>query len=343
MTSIFQNRKIFLKNILNKKIFETKDNILYFYPVDLLPLSRFPFVKTVNLKLASIFLNIYANFRFIKNKKILWMFYPHLVSLTNYFKKNYTLVYDIIDFYTDPNPKKDKLLFEQKKELLIKADIVTAISNTLKKQYSKIFRNKKITVIPQGFNLNKIRKNIKIKQLENLKNIVGYTGALNERLDYNLLLKLISKTPKINYVFVGPIEENPNFSAQNKKKEIKKLFSFKNFVWLDQQPKEKIPSIIKYFDVCIIPYDILQKFNKFCYPMKLFEYFYAEKPVVSTPIEELKYFDELVKIGKDADEWQNHINHLLKNKWPKNLKEIEKKLAKNNSWKNKIEKISSLL
>lgn len=77
--------------------------------------------------------------------------------------------------------------------------------------------------------------------------------------------------------------------------------------------------------------------------MKLFEYFYAEKPVISTPIEELKYFPKLVKIGKNSDEWKNHIDSLIQKKWPNDLKNLGKKLTKDNSWENKIEKISSLL
>lgn len=339
-TNFFQSRKVFLKKITNKKKFEKQNGIFYFYPIDILPFSRFSWVKKINLKISILFLRSYIWLKFYRNPKIIWIFYPHLVFLLDYFKK-YKKIYDIIDFYTNPDPKKNNILFIQKKKMLEKSDVTTAISNTLKKQYLKI-SNQKITIVPQGFKPDKSQK-VRFPKLEKLKNIVGYIGAINERLDFDLLIELIKKTPNINYVFVGPIEENPDFSLQNKKKEIKKLLLYKNFIWLDRQPKEKIASIIEYFDVCIIPYDISQEFNRLCYPMKLFEYFYAGKPVVSTPIEELKHFPKLIKIGKNADEWEKYLYGLLQKKWPDKFKNLGKKLAENNSWENKIKKTSSLL
>ena len=75
--------------------------------------------------------------------------------------------------------------------------------------------------------------------------------------------------------------------------------------------------------------------------MKLFEYFYLGKPVISTPIEELKRFPKFVKIGKTAKEWEKHIKFLLSKPWP--YQKEQKKLAKENSWKSKIEVISKII
>lgn len=79
------------------------------------------------------------------------------------------------------------------------------------------------------------------------------------------------------------------------------------------------------------------------YPMKLFEYFYAGKPVVSTPIEELKRFPKYVKTGNAADEWEKHIRMLLSRPWPKVYMGEQRELARKNSWDKKIQAISSVI
>jgi glycosyltransferase involved in cell wall biosynthesis len=70
--------------------------------------------------------------------------------------------------------------------------------------------------------------------------------------------------------------------------------------------------------------------------MKLFEYFAMGKPVISTPIEELKQFPNLVFIGDTPKSWQQHIDQILSRPWPKNLQFQQKVLARKNSWHNKI-------
>lgn len=77
--------------------------------------------------------------------------------------------------------------------------------------------------------------------------------------------------------------------------------------------------------------------------MVLFEYFYMGKPVVSTPIEELKRFPKYVKIGKDYKEWERIIEDFLSKPWPKNYQMEQRKLAEENSWENKINTITSFI
>jgi hypothetical protein len=73
--------------------------------------------------------------------------------------------------------------------------------------------------------------------------------------------------------------------------------------------------------------------------MKLFEYFYMGKPVLATPIEELKRFPKYVKIGRTAEEWEKHIQTLLAKPWPKAYQKEQKRLAVANSWDYKIDAI----
>ena len=128
------------------------------------------------------------------------------------------------------------------------------------------------------------------------------------------------------------------------KRLIQELKSLKN-IYLVPRTKSRlvIKEVIKNFDIGIIPYDVSHDFNRYCYPMKLFEYFYMGKPVISTPIDELKRFPKFVKIGESSIDWEKHIKSLLSMSWPVKYKEEQKKLAEENSWENKIEAINKVL
>jgi hypothetical protein len=100
-----------------------------------------------------------------------------------------------------------------------------------------------------------------------------------------------------------------------------------------------VKEMLKHIDIGMIPYDVSQEFNRYSYPMKLFEYFYMGKPVISTPIEELKRFPMYVYMGKSAREWIGGIEKLSSYSWPDMNQKEQRKLAQENSWVQKIDKI----
>jgi hypothetical protein len=75
----------------------------------------------------------------------------------------------------------------------------------------------------------------------------------------------------------------------------------------------------------------------------LFEYFYMGKPVLATPIEELKRFPAFVTIGKTVEDWEKHITILLSKPWPLRFQKEQKQLAIENSWNRKICQITNVI
>ena len=92
----------------------------------------------------------------------------------------------------------------------------------------------------------------------------------------------------------------------------------------------------------MIPYNASLDFNKYCLPMKLYEYFYIGIPVISTLIIELKQFPNFVNIGSSVQEWITVLNNILPKTWNKSLQKEQKRIATNNSWVNKLEVISTI-
>lgn len=327
-------------------VFSTYLNGLkYLTPIYILPFRKNDFIKKTNMFLYFFFLQIklFAT-HFHSSKKIIWMFFPQLSFLVKNTFFSWKILYDIVDTYTySPEMGGSKKLKTDKKYLLQKSDKVFAISETLKNEFETL-THKKISLVPQGFDLRSFSQQKKSSKITppNNKPCIGFVGQINQRLDTNLLFSLISQNPQWNFVFVGPKNFNTDIEIKNKKEVIQKIFKQPNFFWFDTQPKNTIPSLIKKFDVTTIPYDISIEFNKLSYPMKLFEYFYLKKPVITTPILELTHpkFSHLLTVGKNAKEWEKSIRNILKQKKISSNQEEQKRLAQENSWEEKIKAIS---
>lgn len=339
--------------VLKKKpeLFKKHSKNFYIYrPLQIIPFRRFKVIHNLN-----IFLNLLlvkailslANLTTETKDKFLWVFHPKLYPLTKLFGKGYKLIYDCVDFYDfGLKGEERERLKEYERKLTKEAFVVTANSKVLFDHLKKT--RKDVHLVPQGFRIKHFKEFKKRKRksptkivVDKNKPTIGLVGGINHRLDFNLLKNLIDNNPRWNFVLWGPIQKPRKKGAFPKNLDY--LISRKNVIYGVSDKKEEIPAIIDKFDIGIIPYDVSQDFNKYCYPMKIFEYFYMGKPVVSTPIEELKRFPKLVKIGRDANEWEKHIKTLLSKPWPEQHRKEQKRLARENSWKNKVDTMLSSL
>lgn len=335
--------------------FFDNNNIVVISPLTLFPLRL---MKLKVVEKMNRYLSLLHTAAFIKrvNADYLWYFDPADINLTKLIKHSTKTIYDCVDYFSTLDPELDETIKSNEAQLIKKVDYFFTNSNALKKVKQHI--RKADAVVPQGFDIEafetknppspKEKKEIlSVKRLS--KSIphprVGFVGNLTYRLNFKLLRSLIKKMPKISFVFTDaflPMPADDKF--RDTEKLIEEIKSFNNVYLVPRtQSRRVIKEIIKSFDIGIIPYDVSLDFNRYCYPMKLFEYFYIGIPVISTPIEELKRFAEYVKIGNSSKEWENHINALLSKPWPKKYVAKQRKLAKNNSWENKIEPIIKLI
>lgn len=309
-----------------------KKGFLY-YPLYIIPFRRFHFIDEINTFINLIVLRTLMWWKFrqkIFNKKILWVFDPECFFMVRAFNSSYKTLYDCVDYHKDSHAQKED-------ELISMCTFFFVNSQTL----YNVHRQKRnyIMRVPQGFRLQEFQRALR-KRTQPTKSsnpVIGYIGGINNRLDYTLLLQLVQKTPQYEYVFVGPVQQHgAKDFIKNVKPSIDRLFSFPNVYHEQEIFKKEIPFIISRFDVAIIPYRMDASYNKYCFPTKVFEYFYMGKPVVSTPIEELKRFPKFIKMSASALGWQKHIHSVLKKPWSVEYRKQQKNLASDNSWERKI-------
>jgi len=320
------------KNVFYPKI----KSVIFFQPIYFFPFQRFLFIKYLNQFLNLLFLKIL----FFKEKIYFWSFDPDFFKMAIY--SNFlriTTIYDCVDFHDHIEPKQQQKIRDMENKLIKSVKYFFVNSKELFKIHSKTrFAD---AIVPQGFSLNlfknKIKKINSISLLKkNKKPIIGFVGGINYRLDYDLLIKLAKRNKNWRFIFWGPIQKQDNDQLKNIQKKQDELFSLEN-VYTNKSLKKTIPSVIEYFDVCIIPYKKSYLFNLYSYPMKVFEYFYKQKPVISSEINELKTFPKnLISISCNYEEWEKSIKKSIKIKESQKNKKIKRQMAINNSWKKKV-------
>lgn len=338
-----------------KRNFPKLKNILFYQPRYLLPLRRFSIIEISNK-----FLNLwYLLLRFGKNrdKKLVWIFDPMFwfFPKIRYFYPRVKSLYDCVDYYWNLNHALKKRIWGMEQKLILSVNYFFVNSYLLEKKKRLI--RKPDAVVPQGFDFESFKPETKYRQPEKRellkikkafskipKPIVGFIGALTYRLDFKLILALVRNMPQVSFVFTNYLLLNPEEDLSVGTSEfLEKIRKCKNVFFVPKAKRPGVKEMIKHFSIGIVPYDISFDFNKYCFPMKLFEYFYAGIPVISTPIEELKRFSKYVMLSNSVYGWETAIKYYLSKPWPKEYKIKQRNLAEENSWEKKIEAITNIV
>lgn len=311
-------------------------NVTFYYPKYPLPFKRFKTILEFNRSVD--FGNLLKKYADGKGV-ILWTFNPVSQAILKIISKrpNSLSFYDCVDYYGDDDDKNlNRRLHTAEDELIKKADLFFTNSHALQSLHQK---KRSSHLVPQGFALDVYKKVIKSEiKLPHDKPLIGFIGSIDARIDLKVVVAIVNKLKNLNFVFWGPID-NKYFDKRPKlRKELDTLLGLPNVI-RGQSTRDKIPGLIDQFDVGIIPYDISREFCKYCYPMKLFEYFYLGKPVVTTPIKELTRFPDLVKVCTGSNAWIDAIKLLSKKPLDKKTKSKQRDLAIKNSWDNKVSDI----
>lgn len=118
---------------------------------------------------------------------------------------------------------------------------------------------------------------------------LGYFGAVDERIDWNLIRDVCRERRNWSIVFIGPLVLIDRIPIDEP-----------NFHWLGARRYDVLPNYLRGFDVCLIPW-LVNDLTRFMSPTKTPEYLAAGRPVVSTPIPDVMadYRDE-ARIAADT-------------------------------------------
>lgn len=161
---------------------------------------------------------------------------------------------------------------------------------------------------------------------------IGYMGAIDNRLDIDLLERCFRRFAHSRFLMVGHVANSA--LAQ-------RLTQFDNVTLAGPQLPAQLPHWVAQMDVGLIPFERNVQ-TRAIYPMKINEYLAAGLPVVSTNFADLRAFGSIIAVGHDADTFMAAIETALGESDPV-LPQQRVTLARANSWENRGQQFTEVL
>ncbi len=105
---------------------------------------------------------------------------------------------------------------------------------------------------------------------------LGYFGVIDERVDLALLARMADLRPDWHFVMAGPLRGVAPESLPRRG----------NLLWLGAQTHAILPHLQAHWDVCLLPFKV-DACARHAAPIEVLEYLAGQKPVVSTPVEDV--------------------------------------------------------
>lgn len=311
--------EVYYQQCFNKKLLTTnaRENFII-KGIPRLPLSRFSVIEKINTFIYERFL---ANRLSQEIYDYVYLTHPILFSK----KINVPIIYDcmddVLEFSSELNKKKELFILE--KQLVQHSSYVFFTSehlkNTVLKRYSldnvceKFFVNNNAIELPKTH----ILESIKLGGSDRIKFV--YIGTITEWFDFNLLETLDKK--KYEFHLFGPV-----YNTSTDRQE--------NLIFHGSVSREKIFSLMQAADILIMPFRV-NRLIESVNPVKLYEYIFSCKPIISVKYGESLKFSDYVYLYEDGDakSFQDCVKKIEANGMKCKTSETDcKNFAENNTW-----------
>lgn len=174
----------------------------------------------------------------------------------------------------------------------------------------------------------------KPKELEDIQTpIIGYTGAVCQRIDYPLMVKVANAFPDHTLLIIGPRKDHEFTSIR--------LDDYPNIRFLGARKLEELPAYLQYMDAAIIPF-LKNNLTGGIYPLKINEYLASGRSVVTTDFSaDIQGFADHIRIAADHDQFIEQLRLALQDH-NLTLPQQRFQAARSNSWDNRLELFWSL-
>jgi glycosyltransferase involved in cell wall biosynthesis len=165
--------------------------------------------------------------------------------------------------------------------------------------------------------------------------VVGFSGNfLATKVDLGLLQRLAERRRDWTFLLVGP-------ARRETERALGALASEPNVVWVGAKPYAELPAYVAAFDVGLIPY-LSNAYTQSCFPLKLYEYLAAGKPVVATGLPALAGLPEVALVDGSADAVESAVEDALARSGEDD-RERRMSVAAQNTWESRAGRLLELV
>jgi teichuronic acid biosynthesis glycosyltransferase TuaH len=309
-------------------------NGIRLYPFFRFPLGgRFAMIRDLNVFLlrmmAKVFLKWYQ-------PDIVWISSPELYE---YLPKHLSarLIYDCMDdvLAFPANASRRDLLAASEKELINKSFLVFCSSNNLRdKLAARAGHAEKFFVIhnafePSGF--SGISGNDEARKKEG-RYVLGYVGTISSWFDFEALIRIVNEFTSMEIHLIGPTE---NLGVE--------LPQHERIKYLGAVRHGDLLTYASGFNALLMPFEVNELIQSVD-PVKLYEYVFFNKPIVSVRYAEIERFSDFVDFYTNHEELIVILSRYLKEGFKKKYSDSERlQFISSNTWSKRSYQIQEIL
>lgn len=265
-------------------------------------------------------------------------------------KDNYALINQNIFAYELSKKLKPKKSIFDAWDNFAKFNVYKNIKDKIIKAYNSFSKTTDFWITNSKDNIEEFKLNYKVNKIHLIKNgvdvsrfigepktlpedmknikrpIAGFGGKITHLIDFDLVNKVIKKSPNVSFVFVGQILNKDVF---------KKINKADNFYYLGDKHYDVYPDYVKNFDFCTVPYVVDEKRKSGANTIKVYEYLATGKKVIGTESNGLEDLKDYVYIIDSAETFTETLKEVSNDKPKIDLK--------THSWETKTQEILDLL
>jgi len=215
-------------------------------------------------------------------------------------------------------------ILELERDLLQRADLVVCSSQDLMNRISlncALIRNATDLVIGERPVKELVRGSVKT---------IGYLGALDAWFDVDAVAQMARDHPGWRFVLVGRMEDQ----------RILKLGEYANVVFVGEVPHSEIAAHLADWDVAMIPF-LVNDLTVATNPIKLYEYFSAGLPVVSSRLPEVELFPDLVYVADTPQQFSAMLDQAVQEETSLRKKRVS--VSRRETWSARAELLLELI
>jgi glycosyltransferase involved in cell wall biosynthesis len=164
---------------------------------------------------------------------------------------------------------------------------------------------------------------------------IVFVGAIIAvKIDIPLVAELARLKPDWTFAFVGPV------GPGDPRTDVHGLTELPNVRMLGYRPYEQLPGVLRGADAAIVPYHLDGEMRS-VFPMKIYEYLAAGRPVVATPLDTLVDTPDVLKAAT-APEFATRVQQAIERDTPAARRERSQR-AQSHSWESRLDQIADAL
>ena len=307
---------------------------LRLYPFFRLPFGgRFAFISKLNVFLLRMMARAFLKWH---RPDIVWISSPELFE---YLPKHLSarLIYDCMDdvLAFPRNASRRDLLAASEKELINTCSHIFCSTGNLRyKLMARAGHPEKYSIVHNALDssaFSGISGNDEARKKEG-RYVLGYVGTISSWLDFEALIEIVNSFPSVEIHLIGPVENLVAALPQHDR--IKYLGALRH---------SDIQKLISEFDALLMPFQVTELIQSVD-PIKLYEYVFFNKPIVSVRYPEIERFSGFVDFYTEHEGLISILNRYLTEGFRKKYSDDDRlQFITSNTWAKRLKRIEEVL